>query len=276
MELSDRSASFSTLFCPEDGSYIAAGDEYDDQHELFIFCSESSPLQTEDEYIETLVSEERSLLGDDISASGTSLLCNRYEFVRWILKMKACFGFSSQTAYLAVTYIDRFFLRRTIDEGKTWAIKLLSISCLSLASKMEEYSPPLLSEYCFEGHRFSSQVTQRMELLVLVTLEWRLSSVTPFVYLRYFASKFNFEQRSKNLFSLAISFIFDILEAASLMNYRPSAIAAAAIFAASGDRLTNNLLESKINTVSLSESLDIGQVFTCYNAMIHKSKKENL
>lgn len=98
------------------------------------------------------------------------------------------------------------------QEEKIWAMKLLSIACLSLAAKMDESTPPLLSEYRFEGYRFSSKVTQRMELLVLDTLEWRLNSVTPFTYLSYFASKFNFGNCSKKLLPISIGFIFVVVK----------------------------------------------------------------
>ncbi|PKU59269.1 Cyclin-D5-3 [Dendrobium catenatum] len=277
MNFSDCPFSLSSLFCPEDGTHIAADDEEDDElSNLNIFFTDSSLSQADDEYIGTLVSKESSFLCDDLCTSETSLLRDRSESVRWILKMKSCFRFSSQTAYLAVTYMNRFFARRTIDEGKNWATKLLSVACLSLAAKLEECSPPLLSEYCLEDYWFTSESIMRMELLVLDTLEWKLNSVTPFAYLCYFASKFNFDHCSKDLFSKAISFIFDILQAMNLMDYRPSAIAAAAILAASGDEVTEKLLKSKMRSVSLSESFE-EQVFSCYNAMIQESiKKEKI
>ena len=86
------------------------------------------------------------------------------------------------------------------------------MACLSLASKMEECRPPALSEYELEEYQFSSNVIQRMELLVLNTLEWRMSSVTPFSYLGYFASKLECKSGRKDLFSRAIGFIFAIIE----------------------------------------------------------------
>lgn len=38
-------------------------------------------------------------------------------------------------------------------------------------------------------HIFEAHTIQRMELLVLSTLEWRMSSVTPFSYIDYFFHK---------------------------------------------------------------------------------------
>ncbi|PKU68748.1 cyclin-D5-3-like [Dendrobium catenatum] len=262
------------LFCPEDGNLLAFSDEEDDDANELIFSNSSFLSQAEDEYIETLVSKETAFSSPTHSSSGDRLHSERFESVRWILKMKSGFGFSSQTAYLAVTFLDRFLLRRTIDEGKIWAMKLLSIACLSLAAKMEECKPPFLSEYRFEGYRFSNKVIQRMELLVLDALEWRLNSVTPFTYLSYFASKFHFENCSRKLLPIAIRFIFVVVKAMNLIDYRPSTIAAAAILAASGEESTKRLFESNTNVFSLPEPSEREHIFTCYNAMIRESQKE--
>ncbi|XP_062178367.1 cyclin-D1-1-like isoform X2 [Phragmites australis] len=67
------------------------------------------------------------------------------ESVSWILKARSYHGFQPATAYLAVSYMDRFLSSRSLpDHG--WALQLLSVACLSLAAKMEETSvPPLLN-----------------------------------------------------------------------------------------------------------------------------------
>lgn len=97
------------------------------------------------------------------------------------------------------------------QKGKTWAVELLSVACLSLAAKMEEHSAPAVSEFRVKGYRFSSEAAQRMELFVLSTLEWRMLTVTPFAYLNVFASKFD-ERGQKGLISKAIDFIFAAME----------------------------------------------------------------
>lgn len=71
-----------------------------------------------------------------------------------------------------------------------WPFQLLSVACLSLAAKMEElYVPWLLDLQMLEPtYVFEPKTIQRMELLVLATLKWRLRSVTPFDFLHYFIS----------------------------------------------------------------------------------------
>ncbi|KAG0490680.1 hypothetical protein HPP92_007543 [Vanilla planifolia] len=283
MELYD--CTLSSLFCPEDGSHLGEDEEKDEIDELFVFGNASPLTQAEDDFMETLLSKDTNFATstlsffsseDRLSVSDDSRRFSRLESIRWILKMKFCCGFKSQTAYLAMSYLDSFFLRRVIHDGNVWAMKLLTIACLSLAAKMEESSPPLLSEYRLEDYRFSSKLIQRMELLVLDTLEWRLSCVTPFAFLSYFASKFQFHRCYNDLIPPAIGFIFQIAQAMSLMSYRPSTIAASAIFAASGDGLIKKFLESKISGARLSEPLDMDQIFSCYEVMIQETRKDKI
>lgn len=94
-----------------------------------------------------------------------------------------------------------------------WAIRLLSVACLSLAAKMEECRVPALSEfYHIDEYNFHGSVIQRMELLVLHTLEWKMNVVTPFAYLHYFIAKFCSESSSKELLSKAIELILAIVK----------------------------------------------------------------
>lgn len=88
-----------------------------------------------------------------------------------------------------------------------WAIRLLSVACLSLAAKMEECNVPMLSEFPTQDYDFGSKVIERMELLVLSTLEWNLGSITPFPYLNYFINKFCGDSRTKGLVSSAVELI---------------------------------------------------------------------
>ncbi|KAG0467856.1 hypothetical protein HPP92_017184 [Vanilla planifolia] len=70
-----------------------------------------------------------------------------------------------------------------------------------------------------------------MELHVLSTLEWRMNSVTPFAYLNYFAIKIIGSHFSVDLLSKSAGFIFSILKEINLVEFRASAIAAAAVLA---------------------------------------------
>ncbi|XP_042509613.1 cyclin-D5-1-like [Macadamia integrifolia] len=266
---SDCTFSLSSLLC---GENEACFDEEVDEY----FCLSNNYMlsENEEEYMEMLVEREGSfggkIYGSSVHCSielESWLKCARLDAVRWILKTRALLGFRFQTAYLSITYFDRFLSKRAIDSGKPWAIRLLSVACLTLASKMEECRVPALSEFRVDDYNFETNVIQRMELLVLNTLEWRMGSITPFTYLQYFITKFCDESRRKELVSKAIELILAIAKEMSLMDHRPSVIAAAAVLAATDQRLTRTTVEFKMSVISSCGSLQNEHVFSCYSLM---------
>ncbi|KAG8049114.1 hypothetical protein GUJ93_ZPchr0009g869 [Zizania palustris] len=198
-----------SLTCQEDGADLGDG-VVDDDGDLFLFCNAAGAAgdEDEDEYVEQMVIKEASFCCSS-SSSSSSLFdaagdCDypsptsegwfrqaRLAAVKWILETRGYFGFGHRTAYLAIAYFDRFWLRRRVDRAAMpWAAQLLSIACVSVAAKMEEYRSPALSELdAGGGYRFCSGSIRRMELLVLSTLGWRMGAVTPFDYLPCFSSR---------------------------------------------------------------------------------------
>lgn len=75
---------------------------------------------------------------------------------------------------------------------------------------MEECEAPSLAEYDADEYGFDGNVIQRMELLVLNTLEWKMSCITPFTYLNYFASLFCFEFRLDRAVELILAIMAGI------------------------------------------------------------------
>ncbi|KAF5955511.1 hypothetical protein HYC85_008367 [Camellia sinensis] len=232
----------------------------------------------DDEYVQMLLHRELSVglqwrqsksEPSNLAAIDSWIECSRLDAITWILKTRALFGFRFQTAYLSVIYFDRFLSKRFIDNKKDWAIRLLSLACLSLAAKMEECRAPAVSEYRdIEDYNLESKVIQRMELLVLNTLEWRLSSVTPFDYINYFITKFCKDQSPpRNIISRIGHLILAMMRDAKLMAHRPSVIAGAAALVALDGKLARQALELKINALSPSRFLEIEDVFSCYNRM---------
>ncbi|CAN7053832.1 unnamed protein product [Brassica rapa subsp. trilocularis] len=148
------------------------------------------------------------------------------------LQVQAYYSFQPLTAYLAVNYMDRFLYARRLPETSGWPMQLLAVACLSLAAKMEEVLVPSLFDFQVEGVKyiFEAKTIQRMELLVLDVLDWRLRSVTPFSFLSFFAYKIDPLGTSLGFFrSHATEIILSNIKEASFLEYKPSSIAAAAI-----------------------------------------------
>ena len=85
------------------------------------------------------------------------------------------------------------------------------MACLSLAAKMEEIKVPALSEFQAGECNFESKEFQRMELLVLNTLEWRMGSITPFAFLPFFITKMSKESPQGHFMSKTVQFILAIM-----------------------------------------------------------------
>ncbi|KAL9997137.1 putative cyclin domain-containing protein [Helianthus debilis subsp. tardiflorus] len=266
----DTTFSLPNLMCEED----------DDSLSTQVKIKISQPRSDDDRYIRSLIDKETK--SNDYGCvcvdqnSRNSLKCARLDTVNWIFSIREILGFNFRTVYLSLTYFDRFNSRRVIDSGKEWAIQLLGIACLSLAAKMEEQTIPTLPHYKAQGYNFENSVIQRMELLVLTTLEWKMCGITPFAYLHYFVSKICDEcDRNELLVSKAIGFVLDFSKEVNLMDHRPSVVAIAAVLLACDDQLTRSTLECKIGVVSSLHSLDKECIYRCYNLLKELVIKKN-
>ncbi|XP_073018710.1 cyclin-D5-1-like isoform X1 [Primulina eburnea] len=271
--MEDFETPLSNLLCYENESCLQERCiQKDENFELY-------PVSESDcDYIENLIQRETSFIasGTECSVKGKRswFKCARLDAIKWILdwifvgiQAKALFGFHLSTVYLSMIYFDRFFSRRWIDDEKSWAIRLLSVASLSLAAKMEECEVPGLSEYHVDEYNFEGNVIQKMELLVLNTLEWRMNYATPFVYLNYFTAKFCEEFRHKELVTQATDLIFAVMEEIDVSEHRPSVVAAAAVLAAYDNQLTRKLFEMKINAIPSWGYLEKEDTFSCYSLL---------
>ncbi|XP_020578457.1 cyclin-D2-1-like isoform X2 [Phalaenopsis equestris] len=155
--------------------------------------------------------------------------------VAWILQVHAYYNFQPLTAYLAVNYMDRFLSAHRLPQSNGWPLQLLSVACLSLASKMEETIVPSLIDLQVEGAKyiFEPRTICKMELLVLTALKWRLRSVTPFNYIDFFASKVDPSGLyATDLVSSAAQIILSAINDIDFLDHCPSSIAAAIIMCA--------------------------------------------
>ncbi|XP_057780068.1 cyclin-D5-3-like [Salvia miltiorrhiza] len=253
----------SLLLCQEDLGSLDCEDE-----EIAVHDNDD-----DDAYIQTLLDREITNGGPQIQ----HLLQNswieraRLEGIDYILRKREVLGFGVQTAYASVTYLDRFLSRRSIEAEQSWAIKLLSMACLSLAAKMEEIRVPALSEFCVEDYNFESSVIQRMELLVLNSLGWKMGSPTPYNFTTFFANKF-----SANSFSTIMKLILSSVRDAKIMCHGPSVIAAAATLFVLDQGLTKDALQLKIDCLTTSHSFNIESIISCYNSFQEMDESLNL
>ncbi|KAF2294669.1 hypothetical protein GH714_014771 [Hevea brasiliensis] len=159
---------------------------------------------------------------------------SRQEAVQWMLKVNAYYGFSALTAILAVNYLDRFLCSYYYQRDKPWMIQLVAVTCLSLAAKVEETQVPLLLDLQVEDTKyvFEAKTIQRMELLLLSTLKWKMHPVTPLSFLDHIVRRlglkthlhWEFLRRCERLLltvvsdSRSISYLPSLLATATMMH----------------------------------------------------------
>ncbi|EXB43801.1 hypothetical protein L484_000506 [Morus notabilis] len=201
------------------------------------YCTTS--VEEEEEYVEILMERETEFgFKKDLSfVFGNFVKCHRLEAIAWILK----------------------------DE-EMWLIRLLPVACLALAAKMEEAEIPSLSDFRFEDDDFGINLIGKMELFVLSTLEWKMNSITPFAFLHYFITRLcQLQSPPTNILSRTTALIMATIRETNIMEHRPSVIAAAATLVALEQKLSRTSLESKMNSISHCKSLQVEDVFSCYN-----------
>ncbi|KAK4342855.1 hypothetical protein RND71_038671 [Anisodus tanguticus] len=120
-----------------------------------------------------------------------------------------------------------------IKGWRYWMFELLSIACLSVATKFHETSPPQLLELQMEGveHLFESTMIQRMELTLLEALGWRLNSTTPYSYVELLQWSINSIKLSllQDFTSRVNELLLGILLDAKFLEFRPCVIAQSAV-----------------------------------------------
>ncbi|EEF37725.1 cyclin d, putative [Ricinus communis] len=192
----------------------------------------------------------------------------RQEAISLILQAQYTCNFEPFFAYLAINYMDRCVSRQEIPQGKPWLLRLLAISCLSLAAKMKDTHFPLSNLQREESFNFDMQTVSRMELLILGALNWRMRSITPFSFLHFFISLFELKDPplTQALKDRATEIIFKAHHEIKLLEFRPSVIAASALLVASHELFPLQYPSFKCSIFSC-ECVNKENLLRCLNAL---------
>ncbi|KAL3514446.1 hypothetical protein ACH5RR_027163 [Cinchona calisaya] len=192
-------------------------------------------LWEEEELTSLFNKEQEDELYNGLERDYPSLAETRNEAVEWMLKVIAFYSFSASTALLAVNYLDRFlFSFQSHNEKKpNWMTQLAAVACLSLAAKVEETQVPLLLDFQVEESKyvFEAKTIQRMEILVLSTLQWKMNPVTPLSFLDFITRRLGLKNHQiywEFLRRCEFLLLF-IISDCRYMSYLPSVMATAAM-----------------------------------------------
>ncbi|XP_041006089.1 putative cyclin-D6-1 [Juglans microcarpa x Juglans regia] len=217
---------------------------------LFHIESDHMPLEN---YLQSLQTK-----GFDISV--------RREAISEISKFSCTFD--PFLSYLAVNYLDRFLSSQGMLQPKPWVLRLLAISCVSLAAKMKETECSLVDFQGDGGFIFDSQTIERMEALILGALKWRMRSITPFSFISYFISFFKLRDPPlrHSLKARATEIIFKAQNEIKLLEFRPSIIAASALLSAAHELLPLQYPCFR-KAIFCCSYVNKENLLQCYNAM---------
>lgn len=281
-QLQSPPLSLDALFCAEESFEEENGVEEEENesenleenvknHSFSPLVLLENDLSWEDDELVSLISKEeethvclRTLISDG------SLVKARKEAVDWILRVKAHYGFSALTTVLAVNYFDRFACSRTFQRDTPWMSQLAAVTCLSLAAKVEEIDVPLLLDLQVEESKyvFEAKTIQRMELLVLSTLQWRMNPVTPISFFDHIIRRLGLKNHLHWEFlwrceRLTLSLIAD----PRLMSYVPSILATATMLRVIEEIEPYNPLEYRNQLMSVLK-VSKEMVGGCYSLIV--------
>ncbi|XP_021735051.1 cyclin-D3-1-like [Chenopodium quinoa] len=264
-------------------------DDHDDNREIGLAIS--SPLhdsssssssslvwcEDDEEQLNALFSKEgNTLLNEGDLGVNKLLLEARREALEWMIKVNYHHNFSAITLVLGVNYFDKFMLSFGYQKEMPWMTHLAAVACLSLASKMEEIYVPLLLDFQVEHEQiFEAKVVQRMELLVLSTLDWKMNAVTPLSYFGHLIRKLNLKSHLHwNILTRCENLIVSAILDPRFTCYVPSVLAAASMVQTLKEIGLWSILENQYDIMGTLK-LDKVKVKECYNFIQELSSKAN-
>ncbi|KAL1196504.1 Cyclin-D3-2 [Cardamine amara subsp. amara] len=227
----------------------------------------------DDEELLSLISKEKKTNPCFGGLDGFMVSC-RKEALDWVFRVKSHYGFTSLTAILAVNYFDRFITSVKFQTDKPWMSQLVAVACLSLAAKVEEVQVPLLVDLQVEEARFffEAKTIQRMELLVLSTLQWKMHPVTPISFFdhifRRFGSKCCYQQL--DFFGKCERLLISVVADTRFMSYIPSVLATAIMIYVIKDLKTCDEVEYQSQLMTLLK-VNKEKVNECYELLLEHS-----
>ncbi|XP_052178865.1 putative cyclin-D6-1 [Diospyros lotus] len=196
--------------------------------------------------------------------------------VSFIEEISKCENFDAFVPYLALNYFDRFISRHELPRVVTSTDEenaiLLVISCLTIAWKMRIKSFNADLFMTARKLRLDRISFRKMEFHILNALQWRMLSLTPICFAKYFMSllnltPWNLAPNQRSVYEIIIRGQAEI----EFTQFKPSIIAASAVLTTSLKLFPSRFEELKV-TVSSSEFVSQEELLQCMNLMEMKCK----
>ncbi|WOL17119.1 G2/mitotic-specific cyclin S13-7-like isoform X1 [Canna indica] len=151
----------------------------------------------------------------------------------WLIEVHHKFELTPEALYLTIYIIDQYLSKQTVLRRE---FQLVGVSAMLIASKYEEIWSPEVNDFILISDRACSrEQILGMEKAILNKLEWNLTVPTPYVFIVRFV-KVALSDTETTMQKQMEHMIFFFAELAlmqySMLKYRPSMLAASAVYAA--------------------------------------------
>ncbi|PQQ11146.1 hypothetical protein Pyn_16812 [Prunus yedoensis var. nudiflora] len=188
-----------------------------------------------------------------------NLIIARFKSIHWFIKCRSRLNLSLGTVFYAANYLDRFISMNHCNGWEYWMVELLSVACLSVATKFNDTCTPTLLEIQMEDvdHLFEPSTIQRMEMMLLKALGWRLASTTSYSYLELLTRIMDSlkPQLHQEFIARVNKLLLGAISDSKLLGFRPSVIAMSAL-RCSLDKLQTSTATSDACYTCLTSLLD--------------------
>ncbi|XP_007042567.2 PREDICTED: putative cyclin-A3-1 [Theobroma cacao] len=204
-------------------------EEFDENFRDLKKCTFSSSTY---EHLHSLeIEEKRRPLPNYMEKVQNDVTVNMREIlIEWLVEVTEEYKLVSDTLYLTVSYIDRYLSSHAISSNK---LQLLGVSCMLIASKYEEITPPHVDDFCYiTDNSYTKEEVVEMEKDVLELLNFEIGTPTIRNFLRILMRA---PQEKCKCQDLQLEFLSCYLSELSLLDYGcvrflPSLVASSAIF----------------------------------------------
>ncbi|KAJ1272296.1 hypothetical protein BS78_06G191500 [Paspalum vaginatum] len=185
------------------------------------------------EYVEELYkfyreNEVKSCVRPDYMSSQQDINSKmRAILIDWLIEVHYKFELMHETLFLTVNIIDRFLEKQVVPRKK---LQLVGVTAMLLACKYEEVSVPVVEDLVLISDRaYTNGQILEMEKLILNTLQFNMSVPTPYVFMKRFLKAADSDKQLE----LVSFFLLELcLVEYHMLKYRPSHLAAAAVYTA--------------------------------------------
>ena len=155
--------------------------------------------------------------------------------VDWLISVHSKFKLLSETLYLTVNLIDRYFSLFNVQKSQ---VQLVGVAALLIATKYEEIYPPTVKDFIYlTDDTYTREQILVMEKNILYSLQFDIQETTPYRFLERYSKIAKCD--SVNFF--LAQYLLELALLDSKMNqYPPSLLASTAIYVAMRVTLTDS------------------------------------